>query len=189
MADSLTFLDFAALIDRSLEDPGAITELERRYLARVAILVIDFTGMVKRTEAAGIIYALALSRAAMKSMEPALTARSGQVIKQVADTFFAIFPGPEDALLGALDAQAHLAAFNAGRADAISASMGLGYGDSLLLPGEDVFGAEVSRAFVLGEDVADCVAFALSRPAHVSIDSMLVMPTDQASPKRVHRGG
>ena len=37
------------------------------------------------------------------------------------------------------------------------------------------------------EDVAECVAFALSRPAHVNLDSILVMPTDQASPKRVHR--
>lgn len=37
------------------------------------------------------------------------------------------------------------------------------------------------------EDVADCVAFAVSRPPHVCIDSMLVMPTDQSSVTRVHR--
>ncbi len=37
------------------------------------------------------------------------------------------------------------------------------------------------------DDVAACVAFALSRPAHVNLDTILVMPTDQASPKRVHR--
>ncbi|MBK8979254.1 MAG: SDR family NAD(P)-dependent oxidoreductase [Planctomycetes bacterium] len=37
------------------------------------------------------------------------------------------------------------------------------------------------------DDVADCVTFALSRPPHVNIDAILVMPTDQASPKRVHR--
>lgn len=38
-----------------------------------------------------------------------------------------------------------------------------------------------------GDDVAECVAFALSRPAHVNIDTILVMPTDQASPGRVVR--
>jgi len=38
-------------------------------------------------------------------------------------------------------------------------------------------------------DVAECVQFAIDRPAHVNLDTILVMPTDQASPKRVHRGG
>ncbi|MBM4062126.1 MAG: SDR family NAD(P)-dependent oxidoreductase, partial [Planctomycetes bacterium] len=39
------------------------------------------------------------------------------------------------------------------------------------------------------EDVADCVVFAVNRPAHVNVDSILVMPTDQATPQQVHRGG
>lgn len=34
------------------------------------------------------------------------------------------------------------------------------------------------------DDIADCIAFAVSRPAHVNIDSMLVMPTAQASAAR-----
>ncbi|MEZ5963291.1 MAG: SDR family NAD(P)-dependent oxidoreductase [Planctomycetota bacterium] len=37
------------------------------------------------------------------------------------------------------------------------------------------------------EDVAECVWFALSRPAHVDIDTILVKPTDQAAATRVHR--
>ncbi|MHC4513404.1 MAG: SDR family NAD(P)-dependent oxidoreductase [Planctomycetota bacterium] len=37
------------------------------------------------------------------------------------------------------------------------------------------------------EDVAECVEFTLSRPAHVNIDSILVMPTDQAGPRNIHR--
>ncbi|MHC5064370.1 MAG: SDR family NAD(P)-dependent oxidoreductase [Planctomycetota bacterium] len=36
-------------------------------------------------------------------------------------------------------------------------------------------------------DVADCVQFAINRPAHVTLDCIQVMPTDQASAKRVHR--
>jgi 3-hydroxy acid dehydrogenase / malonic semialdehyde reductase len=38
-------------------------------------------------------------------------------------------------------------------------------------------------------DVADCVVFAATRPAHVDIETIVVMPTDQASPHHVHRGG
>lgn len=38
-----------------------------------------------------------------------------------------------------------------------------------------------------GEDIADCIEFALSRPDHVCIDNMLVMPTDQVRTRHVHR--
>jgi serine 3-dehydrogenase len=37
------------------------------------------------------------------------------------------------------------------------------------------------------EDVADCVVFAATRPPHVNLDTIVVMPTDQASPQMVHR--
>jgi NADP-dependent 3-hydroxy acid dehydrogenase YdfG len=38
-----------------------------------------------------------------------------------------------------------------------------------------------------GEDIADCVYFAASRPAHVNIDHIIIMPTDQASVYKTHR--
>jgi NADP-dependent 3-hydroxy acid dehydrogenase YdfG len=37
------------------------------------------------------------------------------------------------------------------------------------------------------EDVAECVWFVVSRPAHVNIDQISVLPSDQTSPTRVHR--
>ncbi|MEO0480147.1 MAG: SDR family NAD(P)-dependent oxidoreductase [Planctomycetota bacterium] len=37
------------------------------------------------------------------------------------------------------------------------------------------------------QDIADCILFAITRPSHVCLDDILVMPTDQASPTRVHR--
>lgn len=155
MSDTLQYLDFDTLIDRSLTDPAAVTELERRHLTEAAILVVDFSGMVRRTQAHGIIFALARARAAMGAMTPAITAHSGQVIKQVADTFFAVLPSPADALLAALDGQSALRTFNAGSPDPIHAGVGLGFGQCLLVAGEDVYGEEVSRAFVLGEDTAE----------------------------------
>jgi NADP-dependent 3-hydroxy acid dehydrogenase YdfG len=36
-------------------------------------------------------------------------------------------------------------------------------------------------------DVADCIAFAVTRPSHVDIDLMVVRPRDQARAQRVHR--
>ena len=40
---------------------------------------------------------------------------------------------------------------------------------------------------LVADDVADCVLFAANRPAHVNLDTIVVMPTDQASPQAVHR--
>ena len=37
------------------------------------------------------------------------------------------------------------------------------------------------------DDIADCIAFAVTRPSHVNIDSMVVMPRDQASAASVYR--
>ena len=161
MPDPLQHLDFEALIDRSLDDPGAVAELERRYQTETAIAVVDFTNMLQRTEAMGIVHALAQARSALKTMQPAIQASGGQILKQVADTFIAIFPTPRQALLGALDAQARLGQRSQPRTDGcgcsddvIQACVGLGYGASLLVPQPDIFGAEVNRAYVLGEDVA-----------------------------------
>jgi NADP-dependent 3-hydroxy acid dehydrogenase YdfG len=38
------------------------------------------------------------------------------------------------------------------------------------------------------EDVADCIAFAATRPAHVNIDLLVVKPLAQAAPHKVARG-
>ena len=37
------------------------------------------------------------------------------------------------------------------------------------------------------DDVADCIAFAVTRPSHVNIDSMIVLARDQAGARQVHR--
>lgn len=38
-----------------------------------------------------------------------------------------------------------------------------------------------------GRDIAECVYFATSRPAHVNVDHIVIMPTDQASVYKTHR--
>lgn len=37
------------------------------------------------------------------------------------------------------------------------------------------------------DDVADCVAFVATRPSHVNVDTLVVMPRDQAGATAVHR--
>jgi NADP-dependent 3-hydroxy acid dehydrogenase YdfG len=37
------------------------------------------------------------------------------------------------------------------------------------------------------DDVADCIAFAVTRPSHVNIDTMIVLARDQAGASQVYR--
>jgi NADP-dependent 3-hydroxy acid dehydrogenase YdfG len=37
------------------------------------------------------------------------------------------------------------------------------------------------------EDIADCIAFAVTRPAHVNVDLLVVKPLAQAAPHKVAR--
>lgn len=150
----LAMLTFPELLDRWFDDPRVEAELMRRYATRLAILVVDLTRMARRTDEHGIAFALAVAHAADKAMRPAIDAHGGRVVKQVADTTFVVFPGAAVALLAALDAQRRLHGFHPGGTEPVHGCMGLGFGDVLLVPGVDVFGAEVNRAFILGEDVA-----------------------------------
>jgi NADP-dependent 3-hydroxy acid dehydrogenase YdfG len=57
------------------------------------------------------------------------------------------------------------------------------------------FGGDETRADAVyqgvqpltADDVADCVRFAVTRPSHVNIDSLVVLPRDQAGARHVHR--
>jgi NADP-dependent 3-hydroxy acid dehydrogenase YdfG len=40
---------------------------------------------------------------------------------------------------------------------------------------------------LVAEDIADCIAFAVTRPPHVDIDLMVIKPIAQAAPHKVHR--
>lgn len=160
---NVRFRTFDDLIDAFFDDPEVEAELLRRYETRAAVLVTDFTSMVRRTDAEGIAYALALARAAERAMEPAITAHGGEIVKRVADTFMAVFKTAPGALSAALDSAAAMREFNKDRTghigdgsrnDPIHPCIGLGWGDILVIPGTDIYGEEANRAFVLGEDVA-----------------------------------
>jgi NADP-dependent 3-hydroxy acid dehydrogenase YdfG len=58
------------------------------------------------------------------------------------------------------------------------------------------FGGDAERAAAVyagvdapltAEDIADCVAWCVTRPAHVNVDLLVVKPIAQAAPHKVHR--
>jgi class 3 adenylate cyclase len=87
---------------------------------------------------------------------PAVEQNKGEVIKQEADNLFAFFPTPQDALEAALDIFRAFEAMNAVVPDErdIHGGIGIGFGDTLVIGDEDLFGDEMNRASRLGEDLA-----------------------------------
>ncbi|MDG1483860.1 MAG: hypothetical protein P8R54_29990 [Myxococcota bacterium] len=154
MTDPLQHLDFDALIERSLTEPAAVDELERRHLTETAILVVDFSEMVRRAPAHGIVTALARARAVMDAIKPAVTAHGGQVVSPLADALLATLPSPADALHAALDGQQALRQRHPDSPCTLSTGIGLGFGKCLLVAEAGIFGEAVSRARVLGGDTA-----------------------------------
>ena len=148
-------LSFFELVDLSVTDPLALAELEARYRADVAVLVVHFTGTAIFRACPSIIEMLALNRSAAHGLHPIIAAHHGHFIKHVEDTVFACFDEPRAALFAAFDIQARMAGFNRTRSDyQLLPSIGLGFGSCYTVPQQDVLGKEAHHARVLSSDVA-----------------------------------
>jgi class 3 adenylate cyclase len=156
-------MSFDELIEHASFDPNVAQEIERRFRSIVAILVVDFSSMRARMDAFGVVSTLVTLRGAMRVYEPAVLEAGGTSVKTVADTLFAVFPDASAALSAACEGHRRMAVHNRTRRGNIAhgepnapihPKTGLGFGPSLVIPNENLFGAEVNRAFILGEDVA-----------------------------------
>jgi class 3 adenylate cyclase len=156
-------MSFDELIEYASVDPTVSQEVERRFESIVAILVVDFSSMRARMDAFGVVSTLVTVRGAMRVYEPAVLDAGGVCTKTVADTLFAVFPDAVSALNAALDGHGRMVVHNQSRPGNIAngapnapihPKTGLGFGPSLVIPGENLFGPQVNRAFILGEDIA-----------------------------------
>jgi class 3 adenylate cyclase len=130
--------------------------LREAFAKTVAVLVLDMCGFSRLTVEHGIIHYLAMIHQMQEASRPAVTGNGGRVIKFDADNLFATFEDPEDALESAIDI---LRAFDAVNVLApldrdIYGSIGIGYGETLVIEDHDMFGSEVNIACKLGEDLA-----------------------------------
>ena len=152
------------LRDRN-QSPNRVAEIDRQivetFQRRVAVLALDLCGFSRLTGRHGILFYLSMIVQMEEAARPAVMNNGGQVVKQEADNFFAVFRTPADALEAALDIFIAFDAVNSVVPDDrdLHASVGIGYGDLLVIAEkggkiEDVYGAEMNGACRLGEDTA-----------------------------------
>jgi class 3 adenylate cyclase len=159
------------------EHPEKASEIDAQiqtiFAETHAILVLDMAGFSRLTIRHGITHFLAMIHRLSAIATPLVKQRRGTVIKQEADNLFAIFPTVDAAVSAAVDVLKSLAAVNSGLPDAMDlyASVGIGYGEVLVVAGADLYGNEMNLASKLGEDLARSNEILLTESAFQQLQS------------------
>lgn len=153
-----------ALLTQRRQDTHRVDEIDAdirdRFLATRAIVVLDMVGFSHQTQEQGIIAALQQIYVLQETAIPILTAHQGRVFKQDADNLYAAFATPD----AALEATEHL--LTELNAIDIHASIGIGYGEVLVVGDHNLYGNEINLASKLGEDIAGDDEILLTAAAH-----------------------
>lgn len=175
------------LLDRIIHEPEqltAITEtIERDFTRRCAVLVLDMSGFSRTTQVHGVVAFLMMIHQMRLLAAPTIAAFNGTLLKAEADNLYCLFPGADDAVKAAREIIRQLATVNvllpAGRR--LYASIGIGFGDILVLEDEDLFGDEVNLTSKLGEDVAQGGMVLLTEAARADLDLSVQTTPERAS--------
>jgi adenylate cyclase len=157
------------------EHPERLAEIDRQIHATFAethaVMVLDMCGFSRLTMRHGITHFLAMIHRLHGIVVPIVAQRGGHVVKTEADNVFAVFPEVQQAVASATDILERLRAANAFLPEDwdLHASMGIGYGELLMVEGEDLFGNEMNLASKLGEDVAASGEIFLTAAAHARV--------------------
>jgi class 3 adenylate cyclase len=146
--------------------------IKQRFEKEVAILALDMTGFSRTTMKLGIIHFLGLIAQMEELAIPAVEHNGGIVIKQEADNLFATFPTPGQAVEAALEIFRVFREVSKTAAEDcdIYGSVGIGFGPTLVIDDEDLFGNEMNLASKLGEDLAESMEILLTENAQAALD-------------------
>ncbi|NER84728.1 MAG: adenylate/guanylate cyclase domain-containing protein [Leptolyngbya sp. SIO1D8] len=155
------------LLQHRRQQPDRIHEIDAeirdRFLQTRAILVLDMAGFSRNTQMQGIIPTLQAIYHLREIAVPLVEAHDGIVFKVEADNLYAAFDHPDLALQAAEQLLIQLNAIN------LHASIGIGYGEVLVIGDRDLYGNEMNLASKLGEDIADDDEILLTEAAHNSL--------------------
>ncbi len=152
--------DLQRLLQARIEHPERATDIDAQICTifehDCAILILDLAGFSRLTIKRGIIHFLGMVHRMENIATPIVQAHRGWVVKQEADNLFAAFECVSTAIATAIDIHKAFAAVNTGLPDEedLHACIGIGYGKTLIIGQEDLYGSEMNLACKLGEDLA-----------------------------------
>ena len=150
---------FSSLLDALIAAPvdrrPAIEELIlNTFQHQKAVLALDMSGFTLTVRRDGILSYLCQVRRMQKLTLPIVLSHQGELVKCEADNLLAVFDDPERAVAAAVAMVQAAASEPADGGPKLSFSIGIDYGQLLLLNGVDCFGDPVNLAHKLGEDIA-----------------------------------
>jgi class 3 adenylate cyclase len=118
--------------------------------------ISDMAGFSSTSRSMGVTHFLKLIHRAREIIRPAIVANQGLFLKHDADNCYAFFESPGDAVRAALQINRELFHANQQRNlnEHIFLSVGIDYGELLLIGESDYYGDPVNTASKLGEDLA-----------------------------------
>lgn len=121
-----------------------------------AVFVMDMSGFSLLSQRHGIVHYLSMVRRMQLTTQPIIEQYGGEVVKFEADNCFAAFPDTLQAVQAGMALNAAFFGMNLLTPDEldIRISIGIDFGDILLIGGPDYFGDPVNCASKLGEDTA-----------------------------------
>jgi adenylate cyclase len=168
-----------AALDRLLaqrnEHPERLTEIDAEIWEAFgethAPWVLDMCGFSRLTERYGITHFLAMIHRLHAIVRPVVARHGGRVVKTEADNVFAVFPEVGMAVRAAEDVQEQLATANIFLPSDwdLHASIGIGFGEILMIDNHDFYGNELNLASKLGEDVAGSGETFLTEAAYLRL--------------------
>lgn len=145
-----------ARCERQDEQNRIRNRIWERFGACGAAFISDMANFSSMSRKLGVCHFLKLIHRARLTIAPIIAAHNGTLLKYDADNCYAFFASTDDAIKASLDINAELFLANQSLdlSDHIHLSVGIDYGDLLLVGSEDFFGDPVNTASKLGEDLA-----------------------------------
>lgn len=165
------------LLQERNEHPEKTLEIDRQIYAifehDCAILVLDLSGFSRLTIRHGITHFLAMVHRMTMIATPIVQQQGGRVVKQEADNLFAVFSDVPPAVATAIAILQAFKAVNSGLPEDqdLHAGVGIGYGKTLVIGDEDLYGSEMNLASKLGEDLARSGEILVTEAAFAKVDA------------------
>ena len=146
-------------------------EIDERFRRDVAVLVLDACGFSRTVKGRGIVHFLALLERLERVIRPCVEEQHGRILRREADNIYAVFDTADHALAAARLIQGNVRAANEAlpEDEEVGVSIGIGYGELLLVGPDDAWGDEMNLASKLGEDLADCDQILLTEAAGMAL--------------------
>lgn len=143
-------------------------EIWQKFGTTGFVFCLDMSGFTATVASKGIVHYLSMVRKMQLAAAPIIERYKGEIIKYEADNIFAVFSDVRKAIDASISINMAINAMNilTDEDKDIHVGIGIGYGEFLLIKGNDFFGDPVNRACKLGEDFSKAGEVLLTEEAY-----------------------